>query len=144
MPCGGPFPSRRRAGSPITFLFTRRHCSPALTWPASTALLTNWRTRRFLLPGSALDRDRPRRQSAALCSRVGLPAAQGRPCVVGGNSQLTRGDTSPPPSHLRVHSDSDESASVVPAADGRCRHGIRIRLTRTAQRQPPHPWPAAC
>src|ERR1035438_9494258 len=130
MPCGGRSPSRRRAGSPITFLFTRRHCSPALTWLASTALLTSWRTRRFLLPGSALDRDRPRRQSAALRSRVGLPAAQGRPCVVGGNSQLICGDRSHLPSHLRVHSDSDESASAVPAADGRCRHGIDRKSTR--------------
>lgn len=32
MRCGARFPSRRRAGSRITFLFTRRHCSLALIW----------------------------------------------------------------------------------------------------------------
>ena len=77
MPCGGGFPSRRHAGSPITFLRTRRRSSPALTWPASTAWPMNWRTRRFLLPGSALDRDRPRRQSAALRSRAAFAQHKG-------------------------------------------------------------------
>src|ERR1700690_3033982 len=110
MPCGGSLLSRRPAGSPITFVVTRRRCGLALTWPASTAWPTSWGTRRFLLPGTAPDRDRPRRQSAALCGRVGLTAAQGGPCVVGGNGQLRRGDRPHLPGHLRVHPDSDESA----------------------------------
>ena len=88
-------------------------------------LAEDLRTRRFLPPGNAPDRDRPRLVHPPLYAVVSaLPAAQRRPARGVG--------TSTPPSvghfsgHLRVHPHSDESASAVTAADGRCRHGIRI------------------